>query len=59
MNFLKGVMLASGEAMDKHPSSRRREMGPLCAGEVDASAQGINQIIWIIRPIKSASIHEW
>lgn len=56
MNFLKSLMIALGEAMDRHPSSRC-EMGPFVLATVDASAQSINQIIWIIRPIKSASIH--
>jgi len=55
-HFWKGVTLAWVEANGQAAVLMSRDGAPVAPATIDASAQGIDQIMWIMRPSKLAAI---
>ena len=55
-HFWKGMTLASVETNGQAAVLMSRDGVPVALATIDASAQGINQIMWIMRPSKLAAI---
>jgi hypothetical protein len=53
-HFWKGVTLASVETNGQAAVLMSRHGVPVALAAIDASAQGINQIMWIVRPLANS-----
>ena len=55
-HFWKGVTLAFVETNGQAAVLMSRDGDPVALATIDASEQGINQIMWIMRPSKLAAV---